>query len=206
MKNREGMHPMSAEVHASRALPLLVVGFVVGGIGGFAGSSAQAAYERLSALTCKRNQPEGDHRYDVSVTLGAWLEERNLGNRYICPIPDDSALPLTSITSLELAVYDGNTNESIVAKACSLYQPIPGGVTAVANLNGGPGAWCGFPGDSTTGTGPDTLQLPVWVTINSQQVNVFDATETGYIYADLPAKEGSASSGKSKIYHIYAHN
>jgi hypothetical protein len=95
----------------------------------------------------------------------------------LCPIPDDDRFPKTSIRTINVHGYDGSTAASVTVAACYSDAFVTGGAC-------GNGATSSLAGTGDYGLGAVPPAAP----------NNWVASDFGYIYVYIPAKQGASRS------------
>jgi hypothetical protein len=144
-------------------------------VGAIFGSAATA-----SAWSVRQSGAGCDRVIGTSDTLyydGAGLANTSLTGSAsaACPVPDNSSMPKTAITSLSVVVYDASATQSVSVRACVSYAGTIGGSCGAAAST------------STTGTGLSTL---------SPSRTLWTSYPTGmpYVNVALPAQTSSTSA------------
>jgi hypothetical protein len=93
-----------------------------------------AAGERISALHCQ-NDPKNEGNNAVYPTQNAQWYSNGIGGGYLlCPIPNTSEYPATTITEIWADTYNGTANSSEIW-ACEAYFNAEGG-TCISAASG----------------------------------------------------------------------
>ncbi len=176
---------------------LFAIGLVAGAMVSVLTGSASAKYERFAGISCKLQNPYNQQANYVSDSgWGTWLENRHTANEaFICPMPEETGLLPSNITTIVMTVYDNHTAAYVLAKVCGLWETE--GNTPKAKITNS-GIACAFEGANTSLSyvGPGTLSLP----LTSSSLAALELGETIYVFGRLP----SAQNGNySRIQSLY---
>jgi hypothetical protein len=148
--------------------------FVLGLCAGSA-EEAQAYWERISASACQPLNPNSAHSYYIQDAHNYLQNTATTSASFVCPIPDSTNMPKSSITTLQVRVNNNSAGFNITGRACAFNAVTGGGGNCGSPVNRGPGA--------------HTMNLPTTA--------LQDANETPYIWISLPPiNAGSASDIK----------
>ncbi len=151
---------------------------------------AAAAYEYVPGMVCQPSDPSSAHTY-LTQAYGSWIENSHATNSatFVCPVPDYTDLPATTISAIYVSVYDGSASKSVSVRACAW------------DGAGEQTASCGVSistGDASTGHASLSPSLYSF----EDSAYIFDAGETGYVYVSLPDLDIYAS----RLNNIYVEN
>jgi len=144
--------------------------------------------ERLTGTVCQPVVPSNSHRYPVSAG-GSYVENPLTSTaHFVCPVPDKSDLPKSSITTITAAVFDANDGASVTVKACAY------------NASNSTSSTCGTAASSSSG---GVNYYPLAPSLSE----LGTAGEMAYLWVTLPSTDYTGlGQGTSKITSLYFEN